>query len=49
MKMIKEVSFLKQASILALAGIIARFMGFLYRVPLTNLIADKGNAYYSAA
>ena len=38
----KKSSFVKQASILAAAGIIARIIGFLYRVPLTNLIGDEG-------
>ncbi|MCL2873581.1 MAG: polysaccharide biosynthesis protein [Defluviitaleaceae bacterium] len=38
----RKSSFVKQASILAAAGIIARIIGFLYRVPLTNLIGDEG-------
>ena len=41
-------SFIKQAAILASAGIIVRIIGFLYRWPLTNMIGDKGNAIYSA-
>ena len=41
-------SFVKQAAILAAAGLIARFIGFLYRLPLTGLIGDEGNAIYSA-
>ena len=38
----KKSSFVKQAAILAAAGIIARFIGFAYRVPLLNLIGDEG-------
>jgi len=41
-------SFVKQAAILAVAGLAARFIGFLYRLPLTGLIGDEGNAIYSA-
>ncbi|MCI1930681.1 MAG: polysaccharide biosynthesis protein [Clostridia bacterium] len=44
----KGSTFLKQAAILATAGIIVRFIGFLYRVPMTAIIGDRGNAIYSA-
>lgn len=37
-----------QAAILASAGLISRFFGFLYRPPMTNLIGDEGIAIYSA-
>ncbi|MDR1532056.1 MAG: polysaccharide biosynthesis protein [Clostridiales bacterium] len=43
----KKASFVKQAAILAAAGLIVRFIGFVYRLPLTNLIGDNGNAIYS--
>lgn len=39
----------KQASILAIAGIISRIIGFLYRSPLTGIIGDEGNGYYGFA
>ena len=39
-------SFVKQAAILAAATLFARFIGFLYRLPLTELIGDEGNALY---
>lgn len=45
----KSKSIVKQASILALAGILVRIIGVLYRSPLTSLITDEGNGYYSAA
>ena len=41
-------SFVKMAAILAAAGILVRFIGFLYRVPLTNMIGDGGNGVYAA-
>jgi stage V sporulation protein B len=41
-------SIVKQAAVLAAATLIVRFIGFLYRIPLTNLIGDRGNAYYAA-
>lgn len=44
-----KTSFVKQAAILAIASILVRFIGFLYRVPLTNLIGDVGNAVYGRA
>lgn len=44
----KGSSFAKQAAILASAGILVRIIGFLYRLPLTNMIGDEGNAIYSA-
>ncbi len=44
----KGGSFIKQAAILAAASMIVRFIGFLYRVPMTAIIGDTGNAIYSA-
>ncbi|MCL2855271.1 MAG: polysaccharide biosynthesis protein [Defluviitaleaceae bacterium] len=43
----KGNSFVRQAAILAATGIFARLLGFLYRLPLTHLIGDEGNAVYS--
>lgn len=45
----KSDSFIKQAGILAVAGIICRIIGILYRSPLTGIIGDEGNGYYSMA
>ncbi|HCT64618.1 MAG TPA: hypothetical protein DIC60_05050 [Lachnospiraceae bacterium] len=45
---VKNSSFLKQAAILASAGMIVRFIGFLYRLPMTALIGNTGNAIYGA-
>lgn len=38
-----------QGSVLAVASMIARVIGMLYRIPLTNIIGDEGNGYYSCA
>lgn len=45
----KSGNFVKQAGILAMAGIIVRIIGILYRSPLTGIIGDEGNGYYSSA
>ena len=42
-------SFIRQAGILAAAGIICRIIGILYRSPLTAIIGAEGNGYYSTA
>lgn len=43
-----KTSFIKQAAILAIASLLVRMLGFLYRLPLTELIGDEGNGIYSA-
>lgn len=45
----KKSGFVRQAGILAMAGIIVRIIGILYRSPLTGIIGDEGNGYYSSA
>ena len=42
-------SFLVHGSILAFASILCRIIGIIYRIPLTNILGDKGIGYYSAA
>lgn len=44
-----ESSFLVQGSILAIASMISRIIGLVYRIPMTNIIGDVGMSYYSAA
>ena len=41
--------FLKQATILASAGLIARLLGFLYRIPMQNILGDDGTGVYGAS
>jgi len=45
----KKDGFILQAGILASAGIVCRIIGILYRSPLTSIIGDEGNGYYSTA
>lgn len=45
----KRSNFIIQGSILAIASIIVRIIGLIYRIPLTNIIGDEGMGYYSYA
>ena len=45
----KSSNFIVQGGILAIAGIISRVIGLLYRIPLQKTIGDSGMGYYSAA
>ena len=45
----KGSGFMVQGAIYAASGIISSFIGLLYRLPLTRIIGDEGNGYYSAA
>ena len=45
----KEKNFLVQGSILAVAGVITKIIGAVYRVPLVNILGDKGMGYYGVA
>ena len=47
--MSKKRSFVHQAAILAVASLIVRLVGFSYRLPLTSLVGDMGNTFYSTA
>ena len=42
-------SFLVQGSILAIAGVITKVIGALYRIPLVNILGDTGMGYYGVA
>ena len=42
-------NYIIQGSILAAASIVVRIIGMLYRIPVTNIIGDVGNDYYSGA
>lgn len=48
-KQSKKTNFIKQAGILAIAGIICRIIGIIYRRPLTELLGTEGLGYYSIA
>ena len=38
-----------QGSILALASIVVRLIGIIYRIPLTNIVGNEGMGYYGFA
>lgn len=44
-----KTNFLVQGSILAMAGILVRVIGIIYRVPVQNILGSEGTAYYGAA
>jgi stage V sporulation protein B len=44
----RRSTFIDQAAILVVAMFFSRFLGFLYRMPMTHFIGDDGNAYYAA-
>jgi len=45
----KNNNFIIQGSILALAGIVTRMIGIIYRIPLNNILGNKGSSAYSIA
>lgn len=45
----KNNEFLLQGGTLAMAAIIGRIIGLIYRIPLTSMIGDLGNNYYGCA
>lgn len=42
-------SIVIQGSILALAGIVTKIIGFVYRIPMANIMGNEGNGLYSIA
>ena len=38
-----------QGSILAIAGLITKVIGFIYRIPMSNILGNVGNGLYSVA
>ena len=45
----RKNQYLVQGSILAIASIITRIIGMLYKIPMTNMIGSEGMAYYGTA
>lgn len=45
----KKDDFLMQGAILAIAAVITKIIGVVYRVPLTNILGDEGNGFYGYA
>lgn len=42
-------NLLVQGSILAVAGLITRIIGLIYRIPMANMLGEEGNGIYSVA
>ena len=42
-------NFIKHGSILAIASVLSRIIGLLYRSPMTAIIGDEANGVYSFA
>lgn len=42
-------NFVLQGSLLAVAGILVRLIGMVYRIPLSAIISEEGNGYYTSA
>ena len=45
----KKSSLMVQGAILAFAGIITKIIGFVYRIPMANMLGEQGNGIYSVA
>lgn len=45
----REQDFVKGAAILAIAGLISKILGAIYKIPLTNMIGTEGIGYYQPA
>ena len=45
----KAAYFVIQGSILAMAGILVRIIGMLYRMPINDIIGKQGNGYFTSA
>ena len=45
----RKHKFLMQGSILAIAGILVRIIGLIYRIPMISIIGTKGSGYYTSA
>lgn len=45
----KNADFLKQGGILAMASLFVRFIGLIYRIPMSNILGEEGNGIYAVA
>ena len=46
---IKKQTFLQGTAVLAMATVLVKLMGFLFKVPLNNIIGDTGFGYFNTA
>ena len=45
----KNSNYLAQGTILVVASFVAKAIGMIYRIPLTHILGNTGNGYYSTA
>ena len=45
----KNADYLKQGGILAMASLIVRIIGMVYRIPMSNILGEEGNGIYAVA
>lgn len=45
----RNSNFMRQGAILAVSSILVRIIGLVYRIPLNNILGEKGVAYYGVA
>lgn len=45
----KNADYLKQGGILAMASLIVRVIGMVYRIPMSNILGEEGNGIYAVA
>ncbi len=45
----KNADFMKQGGILAMASLIVRIIGMIYRIPMSNILGEEGNGIYAVA
>ncbi|MCI5732267.1 MAG: polysaccharide biosynthesis protein [Eubacterium sp.] len=45
----KSADFLKQGGILAMASLLVRIIGMVYRIPMSNILGEEGNGIYAVA
>lgn len=45
----KKTGFLVQGGLLAAASLIVRFIGMIYRIPMSNILGEQGNGIYGLA
>ena len=46
---IKKQTFLQGTAVLAMATVLVKLMGFLFKVPLNNIIGEDGFGYFNTA
>lgn len=45
----RSADFLKQGGILAIASLLVRIIGMVYRIPMSNFLGEEGNGIYAVA